>query len=215
MSKKCSISYLALGDSLTEGIGAASLDRHWVSQYFRHLAHSEHCSLRNLGVSGMTSRELYSLINIPSFTRLIPRSTHITITTGGCDFIELYENNSLSFGKLLKVTRNVLTQVEQILAQIRTLAPQAQIQILGFYLPIPAYKLGEKRAVSFAQMMNKCYGNIGQKFQAQLINPFDTFFKRFDYFVDEVHPNQAGYDAISQLFIQSTPHSALTSTHQP
>jgi lysophospholipase L1-like esterase len=212
MSKKYSISYLALGDSLTEGIGAASLDRHWVSQYFQHLAHSEHCSFRNLGVSGMTSRELYSLINIPSFARLIPRSTHITITTGGCDFIELYENKSLSFRKLLTVTRNVLTQVEQILAHIRTLAPNTKIQFLGFYLPLPAYQIGEKRAVGFAQMMNKCYENIGRKFQAELINPFDIFFRRFDYFIDEVHPNQAGYDAISQLFIQSASRKSMVTS---
>ncbi|RAL24028.1 GDSL-type esterase/lipase family protein [Thermoflavimicrobium daqui] len=198
-----SVSYLAFGDSLTQGVGAASPNQHWVSQYFNHLRISDHCTYRNFGISGMTSTELFTLLNIPSLSRLIPQSTHISITTGGCDFIHLYESGSLSLKNLFQTIRKVQTQVEQILNIIRTQAPNAVVHLLGFYVPIPAYKLGEKQASWFVQTMNKCYERICNKYQIYMINPFDTFYHRFDYFCDEVHPNQSGYDEIAKLFVNS------------
>ncbi|SFJ79050.1 Lysophospholipase L1 [Thermoflavimicrobium dichotomicum] len=195
------VSYFAFGDSLTQGVGAARPDQHWVSQYFSHLRCSDQCTLRNFGVSGMTSSELFTLINIPSIARLIPNATHISISTGGCDFIQLYESGSITLKILFQTIRKVHSQVDQILAFIRSHAPQAIVHLLGFYIPVPAYELGEKQASWFVQSLNKNYEKVCRQYQARLVNPFDRFYRRFDYFYDEVHPNQAGHDEIAKLFI--------------
>ena len=96
--RPAAVSYLAIGDSLTEGIGANSPQQHFVAQLFRYLRHSDHCHFRNWGISGMTSTELLQLVQHSAFQRLLPRLTHLTVTTGGCDFIELFEKGKLTVG---------------------------------------------------------------------------------------------------------------------
>lgn len=208
------VSYLALGDSLTEGIGAVSPNQHFVAQYFNHLKQSELCQMRNFGVSGMTSSELLNLITNPAVTRLLPRLTHISITTGGCDFIEMYENGPLTLRRLVKTVKKVHSQVKQILSWLRQHSPDATMQLLGFYIPLPAYELGVNKASYLVQWMNQTYAHLCQKYHAQLVNPFDTFFNRFDYFCDEVHPNQQGYDQLARLFVESSGQSAQHSAEQ-
>ncbi|MBA4492895.1 SGNH/GDSL hydrolase family protein [Paenactinomyces guangxiensis] len=205
------VSYLALGDSLTEGIGAVSPEQHFVAQYFRHLQHSDHCQMRNWGVSGMRSSELLNLVSNSGIIRLLPRLSHLSITTGGCDFIEMYESGPLSLKKILGTIRKVQDNVKQILQVVRNHNPQANVYLLGFYIPLPAYELGVKKSSLFVKSMNQNYEQLCRKFGVNFINPFETFYKRFEYFSDEVHPNQQGYDQLAQLFIRSSPHPVAIS----
>jgi lysophospholipase L1-like esterase len=196
-----SISYLALGDSLTEGIGATSPDHHFVAQYFQHLKRSKLCTMRNFGVSGMTSYELFSFINNPVFFRLLPRHTHISITTGGCDFIEAYQSPEFGIRSLLRTIQTVKIQAREILKLVRKYNSHALIYLLGFYIPVPAYQYGLNKVSFLVQTMNNHYGELCKEYKVNLVNPFPTFLNRLDYFCDEVHPNQQGYDEIAKLFM--------------
>ncbi|OYD08937.1 SGNH/GDSL hydrolase family protein [Paludifilum halophilum] len=210
------ITYLALGDSLTEGVGAARPDSCFAAQYFRHIKVSERCRMRNMGISGLTSLELYSLIETPAIRKLLPRVSHITITTGGCDFIDWYESGR-HFMELVRTMRRVRAQVEQLLQLVRQANDSATIYMLGFYLPLPAYEMGFLLGSRVLRSVNRAYREICKKNRVQLIDPFDSFLHRRDFFFDEVHPNQQGYDALARLFIQaadrgdSSQHDAIPS----
>lgn len=195
------ITYLALGDSLTEGIGASRPDRHLVAQYFDHMRNSDHCRLINMGISGLTSAELYQLVQSTALAKLVPRVSHITVTTGGCDFIAWYQGEGVNLTGLAITMKRVVKQVEQLLAHLRRLNPQAVIEVLGFYMPIPAYESFAiaSRAV---RTLNRAYGQLTKRYGAALVNPFEAFLNRTDYFADEVHPNQQGYDVLMQLFME-------------
>lgn len=197
------ISYLALGDSLTEGIGAESPSKNFVSQYFDHLQHSDQCHVRNWGVSGMTSEELLHLVKNPALQRLFPHLTHVTITTGGCDFIDLYQKGTLGLNDLYATSRRLVDRVKEILSIVRKNNPESRIYLMGFYLPPPAYELGFHTASMLVQWMNRTYDKICRKFDSQFLNPYQTFLHRQDYFCDEVHPNQQGYDELAKLIIQA------------
>lgn len=191
--------YLALGDSLTEGIGASSPDSCFVPQYFRHIKVSTGCRLLNMGVSGMTASELLRFLESPILKKLIPQVSHMTVTTGGCDFIQWYETN-LTLTGLVRTMRSVRVQVGRLLDQIRQLNGEADLKVLGFYLPPPAYEKGFLLASRALRAMNLVYSQLCVQYQAYFINPFDTFLNRLDYFADEVHPNQQGYDELARLF---------------
>ncbi|MGA8941309.1 MAG: GDSL-type esterase/lipase family protein [Thermoactinomyces sp.] len=197
------ISYLAIGDSLTEGIGANSPNHHFVAQFFRYLRHSENCHVRNWGISGMTSTELLHFVQNPALQRLLPRLTHLTLTTGGCDFIRLYDQGELSLKEVLKSMRRVQENVRQILSLIRDKNPKLTVYLLGFYIPLPAYEYGIEQAKILVQTLNRVYTRLCRSFGVNLVDPYDCFLNRTDYFCDEVHPNQLGYDQLAQLFIQS------------
>ncbi|PTM59892.1 SGNH/GDSL hydrolase family protein [Desmospora activa] len=197
------ITYLALGDSLTEGIGASGPDRHLVAQYFTHMRNSDQCRVINMGISGLTSAELCHLVQSPALEKLIPRVSHITVTTGGCDFIAWYEGEGVNLPGLARTMKRVVKQVEQLLSHLRRLNPEATIEILGFYMPVPAYKHSVAIASRAVRTLNRAYRYLSKRYGAVLIDPFELFFNRIDYFADEVHPNQQGYDALVQLFLQT------------
>ncbi|MFC4076939.1 SGNH/GDSL hydrolase family protein [Salinithrix halophila] len=201
------VTYLALGDSLTEGIGADGPDRHLVAQVFDYLRKTEQCRVQNWGISGLTSRELFELLQTPALMKLLPRVSHITITTGGCDFIEWFEEGANLMG-LVKTMRRVRNQAEKILSLVRKSNPDGDVQMLGFYLPIPAYELGLAMASRAVQTMNLSYSELCRKYEVQLVNPFEHFLHRKDYFADDVHPNQQGYDELARLFLSTVPEKS-------
>jgi lysophospholipase L1-like esterase len=193
------ITYLALGDSLTEGVGADGPDSHFVAQHFQELKCSRGCRLINMGISGLTSDELYQLVVTPAIRKLIPRVSHITITTGGCDFIDWFESGA-SIPGLITTMKKVRKQINQIFQSVRELNPVAKVQVLGLYLPLPAYELGFSLACRTVKKMNKGYEQLCSKYRFQMIDPFSAFLHRQEYFADEVHPNQLGYDVLARLF---------------
>jgi len=195
------IAYLALGDSLTEGIGARVP---FVEQFFNHLRRTEDCRLRNWGVSGMTSEELFSMLGNPGIGRLVARMSHITVTTGGCDFIRTYETSGVSIISLTRTMRRVQKQVDRILGLLRQYNPEATIHLLGFYLPLPAYEQGLWLATRLITSMNQAYQRLCRQHGVHWVDPFDTFLHRHEYFADEVHPNQKGHDELARLFIQAS-----------
>lgn len=195
------ITYLALGDSLTEGVGADGSDTHFVAQHFQGLKCSKGCRLINMGISGLTSEELHQFIVTPAIRKLIPRVSHISITTGGCDFISWFEAGG-SFLGLIKTVKKTRKQANKIFGLVRELNPSAKVQVLGFYLPLPAYELGLTLATRVVKNMNEGYEELCDKYRIQLIDPFTSFLNRKDYFADEVHPNQNGYDVLADLFIR-------------
>jgi lysophospholipase L1-like esterase len=197
------VSYLALGDSLTEGIGAESPTKSFVSQFFQHIKHSDRCHMRNWGVSGMTSEELLSLVNSPGMHKLFPKMTHISVTTGGCDFIELYERGHFGLRDLLNTSRQIIDRVKSILSIITMNNPASRISLMGFYLPPPAYEWGFQTSAAIVQMMNRSYAKICEEVGCHFFNPYDVFLHRQDYFFDEVHPNQVGHDELAKLAIQT------------
>lgn len=205
--KKKPISYLALGDSLTEGVGASTPEHNLVSQFFRHLKKGEKCIVRNFGVSGMKTDELLTFVQNPAVLRFLPKATHISITTGGNDFIEVYEKyddfSVKNFKHVIQTMKVVKTNAKKIIEVIRGANNHAVIHLLGFYVPQPAYEYGVSKVSGLIQSMNDHYGDLCKEFQVELVNPFETFLNRLDYFSDEVHPNQQGYDELAKLFINT------------
>jgi lysophospholipase L1-like esterase len=197
-----SITYLALGDSLTEGVGASGPDQHLVSQVFQHIRNTKQCRVINMGISGLTSTELAAFVRSPGLKKLIPRVSHISLTTGGCDFIDWYRQQGSTTG-LVRTMKRVVNQVDDLLSYLRKLNPHASVGILGFYLPLPAYEMGYAIASQALKSMNLAYSELARQHQSLMINPFEAFLNRKDFFADEVHPNQQGYDTLVRLFLQS------------
>ena len=197
------ITYLALGDSLTEGVGADGPDSHFVAQHFQGLKCSQGCRLINLGISGLTSDELYELVGTPAIRKLIPRVSHITITTGGCDFIDWFEAGA-SISGLMTTMKKVRRQIKQIFQSVRELNSIARVQVLGLYLPLPAYEQNFSLACRTVKKMNREYEQLCSKNGMQLIDPFSAFLHHQEFFADEVRPNQQGYDVLARLFQDGT-----------
>jgi lysophospholipase L1-like esterase len=201
------IYYLAIGDSLTAGFAGVSSAHTFVAHFFEHLRRTEHCQVRNWGISGMTSGELLDFIRHPAVSRSLTELTHLTITIGGCDFIHMYEAGPITVGRLFHTFRTMQHHVKQILQIVRWNNREAIVCLLGFYIPVPLYPMGVEKVSLFIQSMNYYYEQLCNRYQAKLINPFANFLHRFDYFYDEVHPNHIGHHQLANIFITAVaPH---------
>ncbi|MCS1350168.1 GDSL-type esterase/lipase family protein [Mechercharimyces sp. CAU 1602] len=194
--------YLALGDSLTEGVGAERMDCSFAHQFFEQLSRSDQCVMRNWGISGLTSGELFHLLQTSACQRLLPSCSHISVTIGGGDFIDLYRSG-LTMPKIYRTMNQVIEQVSQSLEVIRKYNPEGMVYVLGYYIPRPAYDIALPLASYLLRRMNRSMMKICKKYQGELVDPFDSFYQRYDYFADDVHPNQMGYDALAALFART------------
>jgi lysophospholipase L1-like esterase len=141
---------------------------------------------------------------------MITRATHLSISTGGCDFIDLWEKNLISWTNLIQTIQRVNQNARKILSFLRSQNPQADMYVLGFYLPLPAYQFGVKRVKWMVKRLNRCYQAICKENRAYFLDPFDLFFEKRELFADEVHPNQKGYNVIAEHFIN---HLGAQSRH--
>jgi lysophospholipase L1-like esterase len=196
------ITYLAIGDSLTEGVGAVHKERSFVERYFRHIQHTPECKLINLGRSGMVSEELLEqLITSTDLKNLLPEVNEVTISIGGNDLIHLARQNASLF-KVYQVSDQLIRNINTILSFIRERAPQTSIGLLGLYLPNVTDNKWLPIAKTYLRKINERYRHTAQSHNALMVDPFDLFYFKPELFADEIHPNDEGYEKITHRWIE-------------
>ena len=95
--------WVALGDSMTQGIGASRFDRGWVGQLGAQLARRGHqVRIVNLSVSGARAGDVLA-DQLPAIARLGLRPALVTVLIGSNDLMRRRHRDALAglFGELL------------------------------------------------------------------------------------------------------------------
>ncbi|WP_180954804.1 GDSL-type esterase/lipase family protein [Bacillus sp. V3-13] len=192
--------YIALGDSLTEGVGASNHDKSFAASFFQAIKQTKDCQYINFGKSGRSSGELLEFVRDSKIQDILKKATLITMTTGGIDMIRAYGNTSniLEYARTIQMLKQNLSHILQIITEIN---PNAQVFIMGLYNPgtldHKLYSLAQK----LIQGINKLYEETAKQFGIYNINPMDSFRNKPHLLADEVHPNDLGYRVITDLFL--------------
>jgi lysophospholipase L1-like esterase len=135
------LNYVAIGDSLTEGVGDQTSQGGFIPLLAKALDkdYNVNVASQNFGVSGNTSTQIYKRMtsNKDKIQAAIKKADFITITVGGNDVMAVIRKNltnlsEKSFEKPAKTYQKTLTD---ILDYIRKYNPDAQVYILGIYNP--------------------------------------------------------------------------------
>ncbi|MBP3040946.1 hypothetical protein J9303_15770 [Bacillaceae bacterium Marseille-Q3522] len=196
---KNKVFYLALGDSLTEGIGATQ-GQSFPEKFFRAIKQTQECQLLNLGKSGLSSGELLELINDPKMDEPLRKATHITITTGGNDMFRSYEKNAHFLG-YIRAIQTLNQNLKQILRKITETNRNTNVFLMGLYNPGTIDHKLYKLANQIIERINNLYEETAKHFQVHTINPMEALSSRPHYLSDEVHPNDLGYHVLTDLFL--------------
>lgn len=140
-NQKKTIHYVAIGDSLTQGVGDETKQGGFVSlvadkikdNYQLKAVHAQ-----NEGVAGERSDQILKRINQnTSLQKEISQADFLTATFGGNDLLKVIEKNflSLSVKKIEKSETAYQKNSEALLARLRELNPTAPIYVLGIYNP--------------------------------------------------------------------------------
>lgn len=192
--------YIALGDSLTEGVGASTHDRSFTAHFFQAIKQTKECQYMNFGKSGRSSEELLQFLTNSKIRDLLKRATHITITSGGIDMIRAYQNN-VNYVEYVRTIQTLIQNIRHILHNITETNPNSEVFLMGLYNPGTLDHKLYKIANKLIRRINKLYEETAKHFGVHSINPMDSFLNKPHLLADEVHPNDLGYRVITDLIL--------------
>lgn len=205
------IYYLALGDSLTRGIGDELKKYGYTIRLEEQLEKwpmIKTVELDNRGKNGRRSDQLLALLEKGHYDEELERANLITMTLGGNDVMKVVKNNLFSLKKEMfdKELTKFMSRYETILEEIRLRNPDAPIIIIGFYNP---FSIVVDEVTPFEPIITEWNTEIERLANTQTNACFvaidDLFLSNEDmvYHVDFFHPNSTGYERMTNRIIET------------
>lgn len=202
--------YLALGDSLTKGVGDETNNYGFTGLLAQELnkwpAISE-VELDNRGKNGRRSDQLLTLVEDGQYDEELSKANLITITLGGNDVMKVVKEKlfNLDVEMFKEAMPPFLERYEQIVEYIRT-KTSAPIILVGFYNPFTIITDEYTPFETIIEDWNKEIESITKKTEnACFVHIEDLFTSNVDmvYHTDFFHPNAKGYERMAERVKQS------------
>ena len=209
-----SIEIVALGDSLSAGIGDAS-GKGYVQNVKEMLADAEDKPVNVIGnyaKPGYTTGQLLNdLQTQQGFAYAIGKADIVLLTIGGNDLFAIGQDvmqsqtEGLDPAKVRERMPEPLSRLEQILEKLSSMNPKATIVYVGVYNPF--YDLPEMREASvYVQEWNDQAFRIANRLPNAVVVPtFDLFQLNLSNYLysDHFHPNRDGYVRMAERVVQA------------
>lgn len=222
-----SIELVAIGDSLTEGIGDSLANGGYVSRVAELLEEKKEVAevtTQNFGVSGNRSDQILSRMEtIPEIKTAVESADMVVFSVGGNDVIRIFKDELLnvqldSFEKPLQVYQENLTKMIQLAYEWN---PEMDIYIFGIYNPYAIYFSEIEEMQQIVDEWNQATQNIVAEFEHTHYVPIDSAFavegadsvvqtketsevieNPYLYKEDLFHPSDAGYSRMAALLLK-------------
>ncbi|KMK75148.1 SGNH/GDSL hydrolase family protein [Alkalihalobacillus pseudalcaliphilus] len=207
------IQYVAIGDSLTVGIGS-SRNRNgdylgFVRPYSQFVAETLNRPVQicMIAKTGSTTQQLFKMINCNKmYEKQIYQADIITITAGSRDFLDAFEKAQIfgSLAPLQSVSQQVFHCLQAIIStitKIKKMCPKPyMIRIFNLYNPYENVAIFD----SIIQKFNKSLYALELNKQVQIVDTYSLFKSYLHNYLscDGQHPNDCGYQAMAEaLFL--------------
>lgn len=140
-NRKEKLHYVAIGDSLTEGVGDQTKQGGFIPLVANDLKDRYDLiavETENYGVNGERSDQILKRVKEnEKIQENIKSADFLTLTVGGNDLMKVIQNNlfGLSVNSFKKPLKKYQENVTDLLEEIRSLNPSAPIYVLGIYNP--------------------------------------------------------------------------------
>lgn len=139
-SKLKKIQYVAIGDSLTEGVGDSTNQGGFVSLLAQDLGatYNLEVNFKNFGVSGNTSQQILNRLKSQSeIKKQVKNSRFVTLTVGGNDILSVLRKDFTTIDEeaLKKANDTYIANLKSIIGSVRNEKRDIPIYILGVYNP--------------------------------------------------------------------------------
>lgn len=222
-TSKPAMLYLALGDSLTAGLGSTVQKgirpNNFVARAARAWQKDYHIRAKNLGIPGLNSEGFLLLWqNDPYLKRALKYTDIVTITMGGNDVLPFYREEA-EYNELLVAIGEWEGRMLQVLKEMHAVNPATEIYLFELYNPLlapdPFYPLSER----VVREMNRRIASWGVKLQEeqselngqgtapwlQVVPIGERFAGRSAQLTNmlqgDVHPNDSGYAVMAEQLI--------------
>lgn len=201
------LNYIALGDSLAEGMNPYGEIGYGYTDYFAdYLKQNNKLSYytKKYTKSGYTTVDIIKELEINNLLKKdLRESDLVTISIGANDFLHRINLKTLDINEisnLKTIVISILPNIEECIKQIRKYAKE-DIIIVGYYNPIPFLfnTSGNDLDVLFAYIDDE-YQKIADKYNCDYISLYQLFKKNSSFLPNpaDIHPNLDGYKTIAQ-----------------
>ncbi|PWK08457.1 GDSL-type esterase/lipase family protein [Tumebacillus permanentifrigoris] len=212
-------SVVALGDSLTKGVGDKN-GKGYVGYLKDKLdADGRKVTVNNLGVSGLESPELLKTVQSAGTQAVLKDAKLILISIGGNDITHsvgdistILTTNKFDETKLLAAQDRYTKNLDEILKLVRTSNPNAPVLVVGLYNPFEGIVEDGAKLTALLDGWNANAISIVQKYaNAKIVPTADIFEWNTDRLLsgDHFHPNESGYEKMAERIKQALPKSIL------
>lgn len=210
--KSDKINYIALGDSLAEGMNPYGEVGYSYTDYFAdYLNKNNKLSFytKKHTKSGYTTTDVIKELEINNLLKKdLRESDLVTISIGANDFLNSINIKNLNINEILKLKDKVipiLPNIDNCIKEIRKYAKE-DIIIIGYYNPIPFFfnTSGSDLDTLFAYIDNE-YQKIANKYDCIYISLYQLFKSDSSLLPNpaDIHPNLEGYEKISEMIIEN------------
>lgn len=199
-----SLQYIAIGDSLTAGIGIPFLNSGF-PEFYRKL--SEHTLekriyLHKFGKSGATTGDILNMLDSPTVRRAIKCANIITITAGGNDLINVAKNLLRHNDKksVIHAMQQSQENYSKIIKKIQIIDKEnpSILRLMNLYNPFPHIPVADEAIKTF----NIAISRFAKQQNIKVADVYHVFSDKEKALLskDGVHPNQEGYHQMALTF---------------
>lgn len=201
-------SIVAIGDSLTKGVGDTTKQGGYVGILDRSINQEKQIvTFSNFGKTGNRTDQLLKRLEEPEIIEAIEEAEIILITIGANDIMQVAKENftHLTYDLFMEEKYLFAERLQEIFANIHEKNPKAHLYLMGVYNPFREY-FGEIEELD--QIVNE-WNHTSQKVTESF--SFATFIPIKDLFEastehllseDQFHPNEIGYRLIAERVLE-------------
>lgn len=220
--------YVAIGDSLTEGVGDTTNQGGFVPLLAQSLTdtYGYQVTASNYGVSGNTSKQILQRMQEKTdIQKSLAKADMMTLTVGGNDIMAVIRKNltSLSVPSFTKPAKSYQKRLRQIIELARAENEDLPIYVLGIYNPFYLNFPDMTEMQEIVDNWNDATENVTEEYDNVYFVPInDELYKRINgeegivstsgdqttvindalYNGDHFHPNNIGYQIMSDVTME-------------
>ncbi|CAM3026367.1 GDSL-type esterase/lipase family protein [Sporolactobacillus spathodeae] len=191
--------YVALGDSLTVGIGATFFQPNFVKLYQHSIEYYFRQPVERLSFAknGATSEQILEQLLHPETTHAVANASFITLTAGGNDMLHA-SRKWLKTGNQAELSESIqscVATIEEILwtiFEIHASNPQKFcVRVLNLYNPMPQIR----ETYFWLEQYNKQLASLERAPDVKIADVYHAFLGNEPMLLtlDHTHPNPLGY----------------------
>ena len=227
-AKKKVVTYVAIGDSLTKGVGDSTNQGGFVPLLAQSLTNETGLEFKviNYGVSGNTSGQILSRMQEKKeIGKDLKQAQLLTITVGGNDLRKaiLEDTSNLDLDRFEKASKTYEKNLKQIIELARKDNPDLPVYVVGIYNPLYLNFPDLTELQTLVDQWNQRTEEILSAYQGVYFVPInDLLYKGIDgksgvteselgketvtndalYDEDSFHPNHTGYEIMKEAVLE-------------